>query len=739
MKLYIAKQKLSQFFRLNLVALKLYNTYKYNIYLMILLFACVICSILLRSNTLLVQPAVPAVGWAVVELLMNNNYYNMIISIIVIFSTIYAFKLIFDIIVRSVQAYKIIPEFIKWYNDPLPKILKIHIKSIMTLYYIQNMFFMLLSGWILYIIMIKLNLFIDNIYLYILTSGIISSIVFIHYYPPSHTSFNLISQTKIKDLPLWVYVSFILFIFFYMFILPLLIIKIINSDKFINYFKDYELIHNYLKNTYNYMNPNNRRLVSNNTVAPHSSQNRVLITANEARRSSTYNLEVVNNSVINRYNNIQIIPTHTAEGRNNNTYSTFGIDITALLPEVQTNLTNNHTQFNVNAFPSATTSLTVPTVGTVTPYAVPIPTAEGEAKVGNASHSHSYSHSHSHSQHHKKYVSLSRQIVSLCYNWNLDNMSKIDHYYLNKKYIKMITDGTVTYYYNTLNSIISIIYPNKNYYNNGPWSKYLNSYEFEYKLDNNNIYFKRIIENNPNNFKLANQPNLLHYKYSHNIDENKWLYCFAPAHNTSNNINIFEYLTDSKVIIRVEFKDNLTYEQDLFKLTQLMLEQPLDDLVLNDTSSNKMLLRKYLIEQQLDLNSYYVKNINNLGYWTNKNNITFDYLNNNIIDRESKNRYIECLIETALSQHPINKDLITFNNKSYNNIGFVLLNNVMEIPLLNNNFLSKGKILSIKFMHINDMEKEVTYRINQMDTQPYSIKNKELILRSFEYLKTLIK
>jgi hypothetical protein len=35
----------------------------------------------------------------------------------------------------------------------------------------------------------------------------------------------------------------------------------------------------------------------------------------------------------------------------------------------------------------------------------------------------------------KNYWTLSRR---LCYNWNLNNMSKIDDYYLNKDYIKMM-------------------------------------------------------------------------------------------------------------------------------------------------------------------------------------------------------------------------------------------------------------------------------------------------------------
>lgn len=122
------------------------------------------------------------------------------------------------------------------------------------------------------------------------------------------------------------------------------------------------------------------------------------------------------------------------------------------------------------------------------------------------------------------------------------------------------------------------------------------------------------------------------------------------------------------------------------------------------------------------------------------NYITLDYVNN-IIDNESKDIYLRMLRLKATTQHPINKELMTFNTNSDKKIGFVLLNNVIEIPLLNHDFLAKGKILSIKFttFNINDMEKEVTNIIHQMDSNTTSIKNKELILTTFEYLKQLFK
>jgi len=121
--------KISKFIKLNIITLKLNSYYKYNLYLIIFLFICVISSIIVRSTIIDVE-----------LLLLNNQYITIITKILLLLSVIYAFKLIFDLIKRMIQSYKIIPEFIKWYKNDINDI-----KSIITLYYIQNMFFMLLS------------------------------------------------------------------------------------------------------------------------------------------------------------------------------------------------------------------------------------------------------------------------------------------------------------------------------------------------------------------------------------------------------------------------------------------------------------------------------------------------------------------------------------------------------------------------------------------------------------------
>lgn len=179
-------------------------------------------------------------------------------------------------------------------------------------------------------------------------------------------------------------------------------------------------------------------------------------------------------------------------------------------------------------------------------------------------------------------------------------MSKIDDYYLSKDYIKMIINGSVIYDYDNL---IQIIYPNYNYYDNGPWSKFIKFYEFNYKSVNNSLYFHRIIENIPNSYNLINQPNLLYLLNSNNNNENKWLYLN----------NVFEYLTDSKVIIRIKLS-NLDIQHNLDKIIWILFKQPLNHLVINDNSSERILLLEYLIERNLSLNSYYLNNINTYGY-----------------------------------------------------------------------------------------------------------------------------
>lgn len=136
-------------------------------------------------------------------------YFNIIdikiiMNILTILAIIYCLKLIFDIIIRGIQGFKIIPKFIYLY-----KFNTINIKSIISLYYLQNIVFTMLSLWILYNIMMKLNVFIDNIYLYIISLGITSSLVFISQYPLKGFTFDF----NPKGYSIWVYLLFIIFLY----------------------------------------------------------------------------------------------------------------------------------------------------------------------------------------------------------------------------------------------------------------------------------------------------------------------------------------------------------------------------------------------------------------------------------------------------------------------------------------------------------------------------------------------
>lgn len=136
--------KLAQFFRLNLIALKINNTYKYNIYMLIVLFISIIASVILRSH-IYYLPNPLGKGW--IEF-VTFNYFNLIMSLIFIFSIFYSIKLIVDIIIRCIQAYKIIPEFISLYKQSSTfgsAAAMINVQSIISLYYLQNSFFISLS------------------------------------------------------------------------------------------------------------------------------------------------------------------------------------------------------------------------------------------------------------------------------------------------------------------------------------------------------------------------------------------------------------------------------------------------------------------------------------------------------------------------------------------------------------------------------------------------------------------
>jgi hypothetical protein len=177
---------LSHFFRLNLVALRINNHYKLNIYLMLFIFICIISSIIFRSNLITGS-----------DLEISSPFGTAIMLLLILFTTVYSLKLMIDIIIRGVQAFKIIPEFIYQYKQASSASQMMNLKSIISLYYIQNIFFMLLSCWILYLLFSKLNMFIDSIYLLIIYFGILGSILFYPLVP-----FNFSTAKAVKNYPI---------------------------------------------------------------------------------------------------------------------------------------------------------------------------------------------------------------------------------------------------------------------------------------------------------------------------------------------------------------------------------------------------------------------------------------------------------------------------------------------------------------------------------------------------------
>jgi len=261
-------QFLAQFFRLNLISLKLNNSYKLNLYLILLLLICIISSILIRSN-LITNDLVN----------LDNDLIILGLRTLFIFSIFYSIKLIFDNINRFLQSILIIPNFITWYKQDIKDI-----KSIISLYYLQNLFFILLSSFILYNIINKLSLFINYIDLFILITGILSSLIFFYNYPLKEFTLN----TNIKTYPIWVYLLLIFFFIFYIFIFPLTIFKIVESDKFISIKNDF--MNKCLENITNNME-SELKVENNNTQNQNSinipNRNRLEIIGNNSSNNNS--------------------------------------------------------------------------------------------------------------------------------------------------------------------------------------------------------------------------------------------------------------------------------------------------------------------------------------------------------------------------------------------------------------------------------------------------------------------
>ena len=311
--------KLTHFLRLSLISLRLNAYYKYNIYFKLLLFIGIIASIIIRSNLITEE-------WFKID--------NLIfIKIIVVLSMLYSYILIFNIFIKTIQAFKIIPHFISFYKQNIK-----NIQSIISLYYLQNIFFVLLSSWILYNIINKLNLFIDNSQLYILILGILSSLLFFYSYPLKEMfNINVIKNTP--KYPLYIYILFICFFIFYIFILPFILFNVIHSDTFI------QLKEKWFNQCVEYTKPNYMNTPTSSPSDSNTSRIKITRTGNIVRIPDNYK-ESVDIVIHDSGNTVEIV--------SNSSHTIHTVDIQPQIP-----VTKQIDTVNMNNQPVASSSQNV--------------------------------------------------------------------------------------------------------------------------------------------------------------------------------------------------------------------------------------------------------------------------------------------------------------------------------------------------------------------------------------------
>ena len=291
------------FFKLNLIAFKLnifYKLKKYlniisitnnlptyktinNKYFLFLLFICIISSIIIRCSNIYI-----------INVIKN---FDILIYILILLSSIYLIYLLNILISRSYYFLKLIPKFYVWYKSNKKNIL-----SIIFFYNIKYIILSLLSLFIIYNIIIKLNLYIEEIYIYPLFIGFVLSIYLIGYY--SDKDINLNYNTNNKSLIF--YLLIIILIPFYYLYLPFCISKILNNEEFIKKYLD-------IINKGNYMSDNSNSNIRNNNIQNNRNvQIRDNILSNEL---DNMNEQINQNEQVNNLPNLEI------ENKNRNSQS----------------------------------------------------------------------------------------------------------------------------------------------------------------------------------------------------------------------------------------------------------------------------------------------------------------------------------------------------------------------------------------------------------------------------------
>lgn len=196
-----------------------------NKYYIIILFICIISSVIIRNNNL--------------YLITIIKSFDVLLYLLILLSSIYLIYLLNILISRSYYMYKIIPKFIIWYRENKDDIL-----YIIFIYNIKYILLSLLSLFIMYNIIIKLNIYIKDIYIYPLLIGFVLSIYLISSNQRKYIELNY--NYKYKSYIF--YVIIILLIPFYYLYVPFCVNKIINNEEFIKKCLDITLKGNYMDN-----------------------------------------------------------------------------------------------------------------------------------------------------------------------------------------------------------------------------------------------------------------------------------------------------------------------------------------------------------------------------------------------------------------------------------------------------------------------------------------------------------
>jgi hypothetical protein len=687
MKTIKIKNNLTNFFRFNLISLRLSPQYKLNIYMILLLFICILSSLIIRSNL-------------INEYLINKeNELMLLIYLVIFFTILYTLYLIFYIIKRCIEAYKIIPEFIIWHKLDVK-----NIKSIISYYYIQKIFFISLSIYILYNVFNSLNLYINSIHIYIITIGILSSIIFIKCYP-----LNKFKIYSVKEHSLIFYLLLFIFFILYIYIIPKLIYDLINNEKFINLY-----LNKCLEHLNNYMFPfnnNNKNLLTN---TPSSSRNTENILNQTLDNSEEEN--ILENIQINQGNNsnIQTESDNSSKKINNqknvlsnvNKQTTPRFNISSRI-----NLVSMFDNINKQDFKQ----LKKETFNTVEIFNEYIPFKPNRFNIN-----HFYSMQTGNQNISRESIETFKLVTNI--NYLLPELS------LKKQYGNL---------FNIIENNLSTLSFWDNY-------NYLSDLHFEYDeltYEHYNYFISKLINESANqdqiNEKILCQINNLNLIHNNITDEFIYLNNFYSI-RTFNNINRIYVIYNYKAY----YWDDLLFQiqNEINKLNEFSLDYSLQEGIYNDLKNyNEIdyygikkfnethtdivpLLRERIFSFKINFDMFpgYSQNNNTFYYWNNYECFTFKF--------RDKLTYIPCNNKYKLFQFINNEKLLFIEelNKFIikNNLNFIIGNITNE-----NLYYKANEILNYVYL-INVEDIENINFINELEYKSTKLRIMEKVVKS---------